>query len=116
MSVTRTRIARLTAASAVVVSLGALTAGPAAAQTGIDTGARAASIDWVAAEDPSSVTFSSYDATSTTAVTFAAGEDAVTGGGNPFPHAIDTKAAEDPSSVTFSSDDDATPNGSIQAI
>ena len=37
MTTIRTRIARLTAASAVVVSLGALAAGPAAAQTGTDT-------------------------------------------------------------------------------
>ena len=91
MSITRTRIARLTAVSAVVASLGALTAGPAAAQSGKDIGSRPASIDWVAVEDPSSVTFSSEDdATSTTAVTFAQ-DDAADA------TSIDTKAAEDPS-------------------
>ena len=101
MSIPRTRIARLTAISAVVVSLGALTAGPAAAQSGVDVPSRPASVDWVAVEDPSSVTFSRKDdANSTTAVTFAQddGADATS---------IDTKAAEDASSVTFSSEDDA---------
>jgi len=52
MQTIRTRIARLAAASAVAVSLGALAAGPAAAQSGSDIGSsRAASvagtgIDW----------------------------------------------------------------------
>ena len=67
MFITRTRIARLAAVSAVVVSLGALTAGPAAAQSG-DIGSRPASVDSVTVEDPSSVTLASDDATSTTAV------------------------------------------------
>ena len=51
MQTIRTRLARLAAASAIAVSLGALAAGPAAAQTGVDIPSRPASVvgtdvDW----------------------------------------------------------------------
>ncbi len=110
MTTIRTRIARLTAASAVVVSLGALAAGPAAAQTGTDTPSakryaqtgtdipsRPASAGWTAVKS-SAVTFGDIGSRYFQLAAADAGTDFTLAGIAPVPEAS------------------ASPDGAIQAI